>query len=47
MEPAFYRNDILFLNNRVDTIHAGDVVVFNVGTRDIPIVHRVVKVHEG
>jgi hypothetical protein len=25
---------------------AGEVVVFNINGRDIPIVHRVIKVHE-
>uniref|UniRef100_A0A6T7YSY8 Signal peptidase complex catalytic subunit SEC11 n=1 Tax=Pyramimonas obovata TaxID=1411642 RepID=A0A6T7YSY8_9CHLO len=46
MEPAFYRGDILFLNLGNDPIRIGEIVVFNVEGRDIPIVHRVVKVHE-
>ncbi len=46
MEPAFYRGDILFLNNGPAPIAAGEVVVFNIDGRDIPIVHRVVKVHD-
>jgi signal peptidase len=46
MEPAFQRGDILFLNNQDDPIRAGDVVVFKIKDRDIPIVHRVLKVHE-
>ncbi|XP_020274990.1 signal peptidase complex catalytic subunit SEC11C-like isoform X2 [Asparagus officinalis] len=29
-----------------DSIRAGDIVVFNVDGRDIPIVHRVIEVHE-
>jgi signal peptidase len=29
-----------------DPIRAGEIVVFNVDGRDIPIVHRVIKVHE-
>eukprot|EP01031_Cornospumella_fuschlensis_P035647 gene35647-43235_t len=44
MEPAF--GDIIFLSNQDDPIRAGEVVVFNVKDRNIPIVHRVVKVHE-
>ena len=47
MEPAFYRGDLLFLTNfREDHIRAGEIVVFKVEGRDIPIVHRVIKVHE-
>ncbi|KDO45217.1 hypothetical protein CISIN_1g030248mg [Citrus sinensis] len=29
-----------------DPIRAGEIVVFNVDGREIPIVHRVIKVHE-
>ncbi|XP_016852055.1 signal peptidase complex catalytic subunit SEC11C isoform X2 [Anolis carolinensis] len=47
MEPAFHRGDLLFLTNfRDDPIRAGEIVVFKVEGRDIPIVHRVIKVHE-
>ncbi len=46
MEPAFQRGDILFLNNSVDKVYVGDVVVFKIKDRDIPIVHRILKVHE-
>ena len=46
MEPGFYRGDILFLNMGSAPIRTGEVVVFNLGGRDIPIVHRVIKVHE-
>uniref|UniRef100_A0A7S2RVP6 Signal peptidase complex catalytic subunit SEC11 n=1 Tax=Rhizochromulina marina TaxID=1034831 RepID=A0A7S2RVP6_9STRA len=46
MEPAFQRGDILFLNNQDDPIRVGEVVVFKIKDRDIPIVHRVLKVHE-
>jgi len=45
MEPAFQRGDILFLNNAVREVHVGDVVVFKIKDRDIPIVHRILKVH--
>lgn len=49
MEPGFHRGDILFLSSarKGPPLGAGDIVVFNVGGRDIPIVHRVVKVHDG
>jgi signal peptidase I len=46
MEPAFYRGDILFLNMGRAPFRAGEVVVFNINGRDIPIVHRIIKVHE-
>jgi len=45
MEPAFQRGDILFLNNAYEDVHVGDVVVFKIKDRDIPIVHRILKVH--
>ena len=46
MEPAFQRGDILFLNNQDDPIRVGEIVVFKIREREIPIVHRVMKVHE-
>ncbi|GMI01039.1 hypothetical protein TrVE_jg11359 [Triparma verrucosa] len=46
MEPAFQRGDILFLNNQENPIRIGEIVVFKIKDRDIPIVHRVLKVHE-
>ncbi|XP_023536860.1 signal peptidase complex catalytic subunit SEC11C-like [Cucurbita pepo subsp. pepo] len=46
MEPGFARGDILFLHMNKDPIRAGEIVVYNVEGRDIPIVHRVIKVHE-
>ncbi|XP_059432623.1 uncharacterized protein LOC132165927 isoform X2 [Corylus avellana] len=46
MEPGFRRGDILFLHMSKDPIRAGEIVVFNIDGRDIPIVHRVIKVHE-
>ncbi len=47
MSPGFERGDILFLNMyRKDPIVAGDITVFKLKDRDIPIVHRVLKLHE-
>merc|ERR1712070_746905 len=46
MEPAFQRGDILFLSNHDDPIRVGEIVVFKIKDRDIPIVHRVLEVHE-
>ena len=47
MEPAFQRGDILFLNNDDRPVEAGEIVVFKIEGREIPIVHRVLNVHEG
>jgi signal peptidase len=46
MEPAFQRGDILFLNNWDGAYRVGEIVVFKLQGRDIPIVHRVLRVHE-
>jgi signal peptidase len=45
MEPAFQRGDLLFLWNRniVQETQVGEIVVYNVRGKDIPIVHRVVR----
>uniref|UniRef100_A0A1I7WPA6 Signal peptidase complex catalytic subunit SEC11 n=1 Tax=Heterorhabditis bacteriophora TaxID=37862 RepID=A0A1I7WPA6_HETBA len=45
MEPAFFRGDLLLLTNDYsDPIRTGDITVFKIDGRDIPIVHRVIKV---
>mmetsp|Transcript_65203 Transcript_65203/g.75828 ORF Transcript_65203/g.75828 Transcript_65203/m.75828 type:complete len:183 (-) Transcript_65203:143-691(-) len=46
MEPAYYRGDILFLTFYETPIVCGDVVVYKIKDQDIPIVHRVISVHE-
>ncbi|ESO85075.1 hypothetical protein LOTGIDRAFT_235937 [Lottia gigantea] len=47
MEPAFYRGDLLLLTNHPEEpIRVGEIVVFKIEGRDIPIVHRVLKIHE-
>ena len=43
MEPAFQRGDLLFLWNRWKDTKVGEIVVYNVKGKDIPIVHRVVR----
>lgn len=43
MEPAFQRGDLLFLWNRARETQIGEVVVYNVKGKDIPIVHRAVR----
>lgn len=46
MEPAFQRGDVLFLDNNMDEVEVGDVVVYKIKDRDIPIVHRVLSVYQ-
>ncbi|GAW27105.1 putative microsomal signal peptidase 18 kDa subunit [Rosellinia necatrix] len=45
MEPAFQRGDLLFLWNRnlLAETDVGEIVVYNVRGKDIPIVHRIVR----
>ncbi|CAK7894261.1 signal peptidase complex catalytic subunit Sec11p [[Candida] anglica] len=45
MEPAFQRGDILFLWNRDYQAKVGDVVVYEIQGKSIPIVHRVLREH--
>lgn len=46
MEPGFHRGDILFLSLTSSPFIPGDVTVFQIEGRDIPIVHRSHNVHE-
>ena len=43
MEPAFFKGDILFLNNDPSPIEVGEIVVFKVAGKEVPIVHRIVE----
>ena len=44
MEPAF-QSDILFLWNRDHQQKVGDIVVYEIDGKSIPIVHRVLREH--
>eukprot|EP01084_Bolivina_argentea_P172293 298458_1 len=44
MEPTMWRGDILALW-MPDTFEVGDIVVFQIKERDIPIIHRVIQTH--
>ncbi|KAF8336271.1 uncharacterized protein EI90DRAFT_3144652 [Cantharellus anzutake] len=47
MEPAFYRGDLLFLTNPSNTPYVvGEITVYKVPGKDIPIVHRIVETHQ-
>lgn len=43
MEPAFERGDLLFLWNRGMETQVGEIVVYQVRDKPIPIVHRVIR----
>lgn len=43
---SLQRGDILFLDNNKRPYQTGDIVVFNIDGRSIPIVHRAIKVFE-
>jgi len=46
MEPAFYRGDLLFLTNPANTPYVvGDITVYNIPGKPIPIVHRILETH--
>ena len=45
MEPSFHRGDILVLALENRATSNGEIVVFSIKGRDIPIVHRVIRVH--
>lgn len=40
MEPGFWRGDILFLHLGSEPFRVGDIVVYKLPGKDIPIVHR-------
>ncbi|TPX71898.1 hypothetical protein SpCBS45565_g00927 [Spizellomyces sp. 'palustris'] len=45
MHPAFNRGDLLLLTNP-HPIHVGDIVVFKIDSKPIPVVHRVIQLHQ-
>ena len=46
MFPIYQKGDILFLDNRADIpLQVGELVVFKVTDRPIPIVHRIVQIY--
>ena len=48
MEPGVHRGDLLVLTNyeKMQPLVTGDIVVYKLPGRNIPIVHRLIKVHE-
>ncbi|TPX69654.1 hypothetical protein SpCBS45565_g02304 [Spizellomyces sp. 'palustris'] len=45
MEPAFARGDLLFLTQPSTPITIGDICVFKLRGKPVPIVHRVIELH--
>ncbi|BAM82759.1 probable signal peptidase I [Cyanidioschyzon merolae strain 10D] len=48
MEPGIHRGDILFLYNRTAAerpLRVGDMVVYSLRDRSLPIIHRIIEVH--
>ncbi|ODV91829.1 hypothetical protein CANCADRAFT_42456 [Tortispora caseinolytica NRRL Y-17796] len=45
MEPAMHRGDVLLLWNR-SKLKIGDIVVYQIKDKAIPIVHRVLRLHK-
>lgn len=45
-QPAFYRGDILVLTMGTAPLRAGEIPVFSLADKTVPIVHRALYVHE-
>ena len=45
MEPAFARGDLLFLTMSSKPLEAGDIPVYRIEGKNIPIVHRLMEIH--
>jgi signal peptidase len=46
MTPAFVRGDLLFLALTKEPFRVGDIVVYQIKGQNIPIVHRILELHE-
>ncbi|KAA8499644.1 Signal peptidase complex catalytic subunit SEC11 [Porphyridium purpureum] len=45
MLPGMRRGDIMFLWNSNAPLRTGDIVVYEIPGREVPIIHRVIRVH--
>jgi signal peptidase len=45
MEPAFARGDLLLLSLTKKPFEVGDITVFKIKGKEIPIVHRLLEYH--
>ncbi|KPI90631.1 signal peptidase type I putative serine peptidase Clan SF Family S26A [Leptomonas seymouri] len=47
MEPGYYRGDVLLLHSvKQYPAEVGDIIVYSLSERSIPIVHRVHRIHQ-
>ncbi|CBZ24079.1 putative signal peptidase type I [Leishmania mexicana MHOM/GT/2001/U1103] len=47
MEPGYHRGDVLLLHHRPEyPVEVGDIIVYTLPGQEIPIVHRVHRIHE-
>jgi signal peptidase len=46
MTPAFERGDLLFLAMTPTPLRVGDIAVYQLKGQAIPIVHRILEIHE-
>ena len=47
MEPSIHRGDLLVLSNfQQPPLTSGDIVVYKIPGKEIPIVHRIIKIHD-
>ncbi|CAJ1005983.1 putative Peptidase S24-like [Leishmania naiffi] len=47
MEPGYQRGDVLLLHHRPEyPVEVGDIIVYTLPEHEIPIVHRVLRIHE-
>ncbi|KAI9178766.1 Signal peptidase complex catalytic subunit [Blastocladiella emersonii ATCC 22665] len=45
MEPAFSRGDLLFLHKPDRPLNVGEIIVYKLDGKEIPIVHRITRTH--
>jgi signal peptidase len=46
MAPGFWRGDILFLYHSSRPVSVGEIIVYKIPGKEIPIVHRVLQIHQ-
>ena len=46
MVPTFYKGDLVFVSGTDDEVSTGDIIVFDVGNKNYPIIHRVFSIED-
>jgi signal peptidase len=44
MEPVFSKGDIIFVTHNKEPFVIGEIIVYNIPSKDIPIVHRIIDI---